>query len=132
MDNNLDDFLTGYALAMAWANVFATDADGQMVDSIDAYAVRDPDDTWVIEADGYDPAPLDLTDAIDFYRWNLSHMFATGQTDFGQHGHDFALTRNGHGAGFWDRGYGDVGHILTDAAKAYGEATIILDIITEG
>lgn len=29
-------------------------------------------------------------------------------------GHDFYLTRNGHGAGFWDRGLGDVGDELSD------------------
>ncbi len=28
-------------------------------------------------------------------------------------GHDFWLTRCGHGAGFWDRGLGDAGDILT-------------------
>ncbi len=38
-----------------------------------------------------------------------------------QFGHDFILTRNGHGAGFWDRGLGDAGRRLTDAAKTFGE-----------
>lgn len=37
-------------------------------------------------------------------------------------GHDFWLTRNGHGAGFWDRGLGDLGERLTEAAKAYNTA----------
>jgi hypothetical protein len=36
-------------------------------------------------------------------------------------GHDFYLTRNGHGAGFWDRGLGELGDRLTKAAGAYGE-----------
>jgi hypothetical protein len=36
-------------------------------------------------------------------------------------GHDFWLTRNGHGAGFWDRGLGDLGERLSKAAKVYGE-----------
>lgn len=36
-------------------------------------------------------------------------------------GHDFWLTRNDHGAGYWDRGLGEVGDKLTDAAKAFGE-----------
>lgn len=43
-----------------------------------------------------------------------------------QIGHDFLLTRNGHGAGFWDRGtlYPEgFGDILTGRAKAYGELT---------
>lgn len=34
-------------------------------------------------------------------------------------GHDFALTRQGHGAGYWDRGAGEAGEALTDAAKAF-------------
>lgn len=38
-----------------------------------------------------------------------------------QVGHDFWLTRNHHGAGFWDRGLGELGDRLTKAAHAYGE-----------
>lgn len=49
-----------------------------------------------------------------------------------QAGHDFWLTRNGHGAGFWDRGLdsqiedeqGDMwnlGDALTSASKMFGE-----------
>ena len=37
-----------------------------------------------------------------------------------QIGHDFILTRNHHGAGFWDRGLGERGERLTSAAHAYG------------
>lgn len=32
-------------------------------------------------------------------------------------GHDYWLTRNGHGVGFWDRGMGDVGEELTKACE---------------
>ena len=39
-------------------------------------------------------------------------------------GHDFWLTRNGHGAGFWDRGMGRLGRQLTDASKPYGSADL--------
>lgn len=36
-------------------------------------------------------------------------------------GHDFWLTRQGHGAGFWDGGWPeDVGEKLTDLAHAFG------------
>lgn len=41
-----------------------------------------------------------------------------------QQGHDFWLTRNGHGAGFWDRNIGIAGEKLTTACKAYGERTL--------
>jgi len=38
-------------------------------------------------------------------------------------GHDFFLTRNGHGAGFWDGDWPDaVGERLTVAAKSFGES----------
>lgn len=38
-----------------------------------------------------------------------------------RNGHDFWLTRNRHGAGFWDRGYpSDVANALTEHSHAYG------------
>ena len=36
-----------------------------------------------------------------------------------QIGHDFILTRNGHGAGFWNRGLGEIGDRLTKWAKTF-------------
>jgi hypothetical protein len=36
------------------------------------------------------------------------------------------LTRNGHGAGFWDRGIGDRGDRLTAAAHAWGEFELVI------
>lgn len=36
-------------------------------------------------------------------------------------GHAFWLTRNGHGAGFWDGNWPDAGERLTEASKAFGE-----------
>jgi hypothetical protein len=39
-----------------------------------------------------------------------------------QNAHDFWLTRNGHGAGFWDRGYPDeIGDALAEASRKFGE-----------
>jgi len=39
-------------------------------------------------------------------------------------GHDFWLTRNGHGAGFWDRGIGETGDTLTKASTGFGEVDL--------
>lgn len=36
-------------------------------------------------------------------------------------GHDFWLTRNGHGAGFWSRDLGKIGDDLTDICKQFKE-----------
>lgn len=43
------------------------------------------------------------------------------EVDLTQAGHDFWLTRNGHGAGFWDRGLGKLGDNLTAICKKFGE-----------
>lgn len=42
----------------------------------------------------------------------------------GSAGHDFWLTRNHHGAGFWDRGLGEVGNMLTTAAHKWPEVDL--------
>lgn len=55
-------------------------------------------------------------------------IFWEAELGAGQVGHDFWLTRNGHGAGFWDRFSSGLGHAfgehLTHAAKPYGESWI--------
>lgn len=43
-----------------------------------------------------------------------------------QNGHDFALTRNRHGAGFWGRGYGKTGEQATEACRGFGESELYL------
>jgi len=35
-------------------------------------------------------------------------------------GHDLWLTRNGHGAGFWDRGWREFGNTLSEIARGMG------------
>lgn len=42
-------------------------------------------------------------------------------------GHDFYLTREGHGTGFWDRGLGELGEYLNTIAKSYGSADELWD-----
>ena len=71
-------------------------------------------------------SPEDLTtgtvdemraDCADFYDANADDLADMTPE---QAGHDFWLTRNGHGAGFWDRGLGELGERLSDAARVYG------------
>ena len=40
-------------------------------------------------------------------------------------GHDFWLTRNGHGSGFWDKGYTN-GETLTSLCEGYKEVNLII------
>jgi hypothetical protein len=58
------------------------------------------------------------TDCTAFYEAHGEQF-----SDDAQAGHDFWLTRQGHGAGFWDRApevYGEHATALTDAAHAAG------------
>jgi hypothetical protein len=60
-------------------------------------------------------------DVRDFLKANWGDVHGM---DPAQVGHDFLLTRNHHGAGFWDRGLGDVGDRLTDACRPYGSYSL--------
>lgn len=114
-DQDRGAFRKGYVEAMFWANAY----DDTMDDVEDmAYLYHAPGNWW-------EGTPVDLEDANAFLEENIELLRATGQFDFSQHGHDFALTRNHHGAGFWDRGYSqEVGDALTEASHAYGEAQV--------
>jgi hypothetical protein len=60
-----------------------------------------------------------ITFANDFHDCILS-LHQQCKYDQGQAGHDLWLTRNGHGAGFWDRGLGESGDKMTAKAKSMG------------
>lgn len=46
--------------------------------------------------------------------------------DAAQAGRDLWFTANGHGVGFWDRGLGEIGDKLTEAAQTLGEIYVYL------
>jgi hypothetical protein len=49
------------------------------------------------------------------------------ECDDGTAGHDFWLTRNGHGAGFWDGDYEEeMGQRLTESSKRFGECNLYI------
>ena len=69
-----------------------------------------------------------VKDCANFQESNselLEKWYAECGESINRAGHDFWLTRNRHGAGFWDRWndstpQGAIGRKLTDAANAYG------------
>ena len=65
-------------------------------------------------------------DCEDFVNANAAHLETYTEFGYtlGQAGHDFWLTRNGHGAGFWDRDARERFDVLTAAAKAYGDVDL--------
>jgi hypothetical protein len=62
-------------------------------------------------------------DCADFQESNADDLAGI---DPEQAGHDFWLTRNGHGAGFWDRGLGELGERLSKASKVYGSVDLVI------
>ncbi len=117
---SLESFIRAYIECALWSST--DDADESGGEPLDAnYDESDiaPEARQAMEDDCAsfynDPANRD-----DLDLWQ--HEFGSDS----QAGHDFWLTRNGHGAGFWDRFYGDAeqvkaGDRLTKASKPYGE-----------
>jgi hypothetical protein len=66
------------------------------------------------------------SDLKSFIEANKADIESTGMTPE-MLGHDLWLTREGHGAGFWDRGYGEAGERLSKSARKMGEVYLDLD-----
>ena len=96
-------FLSGYWGAVDFT---ASDSRGEPIDA-------DPREDLPAET----VAEMEET-ATDFLQaqWVWLHSC----DDLSDAGHDFHLTRNNHGAGFWDGDWGELGDRLTEAAEAYG------------
>lgn len=105
----MDASLKAYLVCALWSSCNEA---GDPLD--DDYGIEDIDPQSVKEQ---------AEQLVDFIEANTPDIAESGLSDE-QVGHDFWLTRNRHGAGFWDRGLGAVGDRLADAAKVYGEVYI--------
>lgn len=105
---HLSNFLRGYLTAMLWSS---TDDNSEPLDA--TYDVADIDKESVVSARELCAEFLhnNAEDVADY----VGRIEVANPWD--QAGHDLWLTSQGHGAGFWDRGLGDVGDRLTKAAK---------------
>lgn len=105
-------FLTGYIAAAYWTDtgdIGQPTGNAEMGDS--AYATAAVDCSKFI---------LDAGDLL------IAALDRPGY-DAARAGHDFWLTRNGHGAGFWDRDEltdDDLGERLTEIAKRFPESDL--------
>jgi len=68
-----------------------------------------------------------MGDCADMLRQTAAHglidAYAQSGQNWEQFGHDFWLTRNGHGAGFWDRSIGKLGDDLSSIARDFGSVS---------
>lgn len=101
----LEDFTRGYVECLEW--LLSEDIDR---DSIEGF---DSDSMAKIESE----CAQFVESHADLLR---QYVEVTGR-DMASAGHDLYLTRNRHGAGFWDRGSHPCLRELTDSAHAMGE-----------
>ena len=114
MDRYTERLLSGYVDTALWAG---SDENGHSLER--NHDARD------IEADAW----LELLEDIRSFALEVGEIGGgmVGTVASAERvGHDFYLTRNRHGAGFWDGDYPDeLGRRLTDAAHVYGTSELM-------
>jgi len=96
-----DPFVTAYVTAMFWVDIDgSSETAGRTLEDLAPETVdRILTDCSRFQLEAKEPLEL----AHDEHGYDLQN----------QAGHDFWLTRCGHGAGFWDRGLGEYGDTLS-------------------
>lgn len=110
MCEKLDEFTTAYIEAMLWSS---TDYNNVPLDK--NYSITDLSPELLAQV---------KKDCEEFQRWHRGRILH----DLERAGHDFWLTRNSHGSGFWEvpDWPEEDGKVLTCAAHAYGEVYIVV------
>ena len=99
-----DEFLKAYLACALWSS---TDSKGENLDS--NHSMDDFSPEFLAEAE---------KDCGQFQRDNAADI----KINLSRAGHDFWLTRNGHGAGYWDGDWPkEAGDRLTEASERFGE-----------
>lgn len=115
---DMDLFFSSYLETALWSSLDWTDADDSQPDPMDKrYGVDD------FDGPTRDQLRSECEDFVRYVGEVCPDATAELDADPGRAGHDFWLTRNGHGAGFWD---GDwvLGRELTDAAQTFGSCDL--------
>lgn len=116
----LDDFTRAYVECALWSSTDESTPDG-----------GEPfDKNYGIEDIAPDSLLIMITNCLRFQSENIAHITNenycyTNREASEQAGHDFWLTRNGHGCGFWDGDWVEpAATILTDTSGAFGECNL--------
>lgn len=108
--DRMDSFTSAYLETALWASMDNSDDNGG--EPLDRnYSISD------IADETRDKMIADCADFQHRYKYMLDNAYGEGGIDSERAGHNFWLSRNGHGAGFFDDDLDD----LQDAAKSYGE-----------
>lgn len=113
-NRDLSEVVKHYLICAMWSsNDESNEAGGDPID--DNYGLADvhPDALKSATEDCQSFLKMVAEAKIDTTWWSDEQM-----------GHDFWLTREHHGAGFWDRGQGEPGTALTKIAHTFGDGNI--------
>lgn len=113
-DGNFKDFAQGYMTCALWSSTQCDEEGNNCTPLDDEFGVDDIDPASKAEHEA------ECRDFVTANAHDLDRACKTIGYTWSRAGHDFWLTRCGHGAGFWDRGLGDVGDELSNAAKLCG------------
>jgi hypothetical protein len=115
----LDAFFQGYLHCAFWSSPGHTKENFEDEAEVEAIAPLAREEQYGVCRDF---VQANLEDLVEYVKQRRAEQGDTRALWSGA-GHDFWLTRSGHGAGFWDRGLGELGARLTRAAKVYGGCT---------
>jgi hypothetical protein len=118
----IEEFTHGYIIAALWSS---TDGDGNPLDDTHEADDLAEETRQKMEKDCHKFFE-ECNEDLWIYRDKRALPIDADYTAAECAGHDFWLTRCGHGAGFWDRGIGPVGDRLTDAANKFGNVDLYI------
>lgn len=134
---SVESFIEGYIDALLWSE----SACARWSDSLGRY-VPDESETGEYESGdssfeslNFDRSDLSVSalrdieiDCKEFYEENSALWNNEKDEDRDDYaGHNFLLTRNGHGSGFWDGDYPISGDALSERSRVYGETSAMLN-----
>lgn len=112
-----DDALAGCIEAALWADL----RDDEVGDPMDGY------DNTDLSEEAREKLARDLREFCENNAKDVVEYIEGWGRSASDLGHDFWLTKQGHGVGFWDRGLGELGDRLTKATKPYGGQHLFVD-----
>lgn len=109
--DGLEDFFAAYVKCALWSSSGPSEGEGscEMLDELFNESDIAPETIAAMRED-----------CSEFLSQNRSLL----EERYSQAGHDFWLTRNHHGAGFWDGDWPEHGDELTDRAQEFGECDL--------
>lgn len=115
---HLNAFIAGYFEALYFADS-ATNCDGETVENVAGVDMTE---------EAREECRQDCAQFLDLAgdKVNLA-IVGSDDYDHTMAGRDFWFSRQGHGAGFWDRGLGLVGDDLHKVAELFGEKHLYIN-----